>query len=49
MIPCLIRGMSHFAQDVLKLAEKYRGEGVVGIDIAGDEAGCLNVQSSGTR
>ena len=40
VIVCLIRGMSHFARDTLRLAEKYRGEGVVGIDIAGDEASC---------
>ena len=40
VIVCLIRGMSQFARDTLRLAEKYRGEGVVGIDIAGDEASC---------
>ena len=40
VIVCLIRGMTNFARDTLRLAEKYRGEGVVGIDIAGDEASC---------
>ena len=42
VILCLIRGMTHFARDTLALAEKYRGEGVVGIDIAGDEASCAD-------
>ena len=40
MILCLIRGMTDMARDTLRLAEKFRGEGVVGIDIAGDEASC---------
>ena len=47
VILCLIRGMTHFALDTLALAEKYRGEGVVGIDIAGDEASCAKASGYG--
>ena len=47
VILCLIRGMTHFARDTLALAEKYRGEGVVGIDIAGDEASCAKASGDG--
>ena len=39
--------MPHFARDTLRLAEKYRGEGVVGIDIAGDEASCAAGDAAG--
>ena len=39
---CNIRGFEQSMwRDTLRLAEKYRGEGVVGIDIAGDEKGCM--------
>ena len=38
---CCIRGLAAFDRDILRLCEKYRGRGVVGIDIAGDE-GHLN-------
>lgn len=38
---CCIRGLDSFDRDILRLCEKYRGRGVVGIDIAGDE-GHLN-------
>jgi adenosine deaminase len=36
---CCIRGLPQFDRDILRLCEKYRGRGVVGIDIAGDEGG----------
>ena len=49
VIVCLIRGMTHFARDTLRLAEKYRGEGVVGIDIAGDEASCAKGDTGSKR
>jgi len=39
LILCCIRGLSQFSEDILRLCEKYRGQGVVGIDIAGDEEG----------
>jgi adenosine deaminase len=38
---CCIRGLPQFDRDILRLCEKYRGRGVVGIDLAGDE-GHLN-------
>ena len=36
---CCIRGLDQFSEDVLRLCVKYRDQGVVGIDIAGDEEG----------
>ena len=36
---CCIRGLDQFSEDVLRLCVKYREQGVVGIDIAGDEEG----------
>jgi len=36
---CCIRGLGQFSEDVLRLCVKYKDEGVVGIDIAGDEEG----------
>jgi len=36
---CCIRGLDQFSEDVLRLCDKYRDKGVVGIDIAGDEEG----------
>lgn len=36
---CCIRGLPQFSEDVLRLCVKYREEGVVGMDIAGDEEG----------
>ena len=36
---CCIRGLDQFSEDVLRLCNKYRDQGVVGIDIAGDEEG----------
>jgi len=36
---CCIRGLDQFSEDVLRLCVKYREEGVVGMDIAGDEEG----------
>jgi len=38
-ILCCIRGLDMFSKDVLRLCDKYRDAGVVGIDIAGDEEG----------
>ena len=35
---CCIHGLNDISPEILKLAEKYRDDGVVGIDIAGDEA-----------
>ena len=34
-----IRGLDQFSEDILRLCIKYRGHGVVGMDIAGDEEG----------
>ncbi|XP_066940825.1 adenosine deaminase-like isoform X5 [Macrobrachium rosenbergii] len=39
LILCCIRGNSQWAWDILRLCEEYRDQGVVAIDIAGDEAG----------
>jgi len=36
---CCIRGLDQFSEDVLRLCVKYRDQGVVGMDIAGDEEG----------
>ena len=36
---CCIRGLDQFSDDVLRLCVKYRDQGVVGMDIAGDEEG----------
>ena len=36
---CCIRGLDQFSEDVLRLCVKYKEQGVVGIDIAGDEEG----------
>jgi len=36
---CCIRGIPQFNKDILRLCEKYKDKGVVGIDIAGDEGG----------
>lgn len=38
VILCCIRGSSQWAWDILRLCEEYRDRGVVGIDIAGNEA-----------
>ncbi|XP_023235732.1 adenosine deaminase-like [Centruroides sculpturatus] len=38
IILCCIRGHPEWSQEVLDLCEKYQNDGVVGIDIAGDEA-----------
>lgn len=38
-ILCCIRGLPHFSRDILRQCEKYRDQGVVGIDVAGDENG----------
>ncbi|XP_076059072.1 adenosine deaminase-like [Oratosquilla oratoria] len=35
---CCIRGHSQWSWDILRMCEEYRDQGVVGIDIAGDEA-----------
>jgi len=37
-ILCCIRGLEQFDRDIVRLADKYRDKGVVGIDIAGDES-----------
>lgn len=37
LILCCINGLSQFSQEILKLCQEFRNEGVVGIDIAGDE------------
>eukprot|EP00088_Acartia_fossae_P062146 TRINITY_DN7486_c0_g1_i1.p1 TRINITY_DN7486_c0_g1~~TRINITY_DN7486_c0_g1_i1.p1 ORF type:complete len:364 (-),score=82.82 TRINITY_DN7486_c0_g1_i1:340-1431(-) len=34
---CCIRGLPQFDKDIVRLADKYRDKGVVGIDVAGDE------------
>jgi len=39
VILCCIRGLEQFHEDVLRLCDKYRYQGVVGIDLAGDEEG----------
>jgi len=36
---CCIRGLDQFSEDVLRLCVKFRDQGVVGMDIAGDEEG----------
>ena len=36
---CCIRGLDQFSDDILRLCVKYRDQGVVGMDIAGDEEG----------
>jgi len=36
---CCIRGLPQFSEDILRLCVKYKDQGVVGIDIAGDEEG----------
>jgi len=36
---CCIRGFDQFSEDVLRLCVKYKDQGVVGMDIAGDEEG----------
>ena len=36
---CCIRGLSQFSEDILRLCIKYKEQGVVGMDIAGDEEG----------
>jgi len=38
-ILCCIRGLNQFSEDVLRLCVKYKDQGVVGMDIAGDEEG----------
>ena len=38
MILCCIRGRPQEALETLKICEEFRNEGVVGMDIAGDEA-----------
>jgi len=38
-ILCCIRGLDQFSEDVLRLCVKYKEQGVVGLDIAGDEEG----------
>lgn len=38
-ILCCIRGRPDWSQDILELCIQFQGKGVVGIDIAGDEAG----------
>ncbi len=38
LILCCINGLPQFSKDILRLCEKYRNEGVVGIDIAGSES-----------
>lgn len=37
VILCCINGLSHYSTEVLQLCEEFRNEGVVGIDIAGQE------------
>ncbi|XP_068236268.1 adenosine deaminase-like isoform X2 [Palaemon carinicauda] len=39
VILCCIRGCSQWSWDILRLCEEFRDQGVVAIDIAGDEAG----------
>jgi len=39
IILCCIRGLPQFSAENLRLAVKYKEEGVVGIDLAGDEEG----------
>jgi len=39
LLLCCIRGMGQFSEDILRLCVKYREQGVVGMDIAGDEEG----------
>ena len=39
VILCCIRGLPQFSEDILRLCVKYKKQGVVGIDIAGDEEG----------
>ena len=44
---CCIRGLDQFSEDVLRLCVKYRDQGVVGMDIAGNcifksQTSCLN-------
>ncbi|XP_023335547.1 adenosine deaminase [Eurytemora carolleeae] len=41
-ILCCIRGLPAADADILRQCNKYRDQGVVGLDIAGDEAGCNN-------
>ena len=38
MILCCINGLSQFSPEVLQLCDELRNEGVVGIDIAGNES-----------
>ena len=33
---CTYRGLPQFSEDILRLCVKYKDQGVVGIDIAGD-------------
>lgn len=37
VILCCISGLQHFSKDILDLCEEFRNDGVVGIDIAGNE------------
>ena len=46
LILCCINGLP-FSEDVLKLCEKFRNEGVVAIDIAGNEA-AISAAGGGT-
>ncbi|CAL4124229.1 unnamed protein product, partial [Meganyctiphanes norvegica] len=41
-ILCCIRGKDEWSWDLLRLCEEYKDQGVVGIDVAGDEATCVN-------
>ena len=40
---CCLNGLSQFSQDILDLCQEFKNEGVVGIDIAGDE-GAISTQ-----
>ena len=43
ILACL-RSNIHWGDEILALADRFRSDGVVGIDIAGDERGALNFE-----
>ena len=46
MILCCLSGVPQFSKEILELCQEFKNEGVVGIDIAGDENAISSIGKS---